>query len=202
MTGLTARGNRLRGLAVLTTLLALAAYVPALGLPARYHDLTAGLAWGMGVALLLACALHTLRPQWLPDESGRLQQQLSRRYLREAAPGLLVYLALLILSPWLAARPHGAWLVALFCVLPLAATVLLVRAALRYLRDADELQRKIELESLAIAALVVSQLYFSAWVLQRFGLIQVEAEPAMSWVFAAIVLVRAVAGTWLRRRYQ
>lgn len=202
MSALLSRSNRLRGLAVLVALVAAAAYLPALGLPLRYHDFTAGLAWGMGAALLLVCALHTLRPQWLPDESDRLQQQLSRRYLREATPGLLVYLALLILSPWLSTHPHGPWLVALVCVLPLAAIALLLRAALRYLRDADELQRKIELESLAIAALVVPQLYFSAWVLQRFGLIHVEAEPAMSWVFAGILLVRLLASLWLRRRYQ
>lgn len=202
MTGLLARGNRLRGLAAITVLLALAAYVPALGLPDRYHAFIAGMSWGMGVALLLASVVHWWRPQWLPDEDDRHQQALGRRYLREAAPGLLIYLLLLCVAPWLARQPQPGWLLLPLCLLPLLALGVLLRAAWRYLQEADELQRKIELESLAIAALVVSQLYFTAWVLQRFGLIHIAAEPALAWVFACIVLVRAVAGMWLRRRYQ
>lgn len=202
MAGLLACGNRLRGLAAVTVLLAIAAYVPAFGVPARYHDFIAGLTVGMGAALLLCAAVHWWRPQWLPDEDDRHQQALARRYLREAAPGLLVYLLLLCAAPWLARQPQPGWLLLPLCLLPLLALGVLLRAAWRYLQEADELQRKIELESLAIAALVVSQLYFVAWMLQRFGLVHLDAEPALAWVFACIVLVRAVAGMWLRRRYQ
>ncbi len=61
-TGVLSRGNRLRALTVLTALLALAAYVPALGWPARYHEFTAGLAWGMGAALLVVAALRLVAP--------------------------------------------------------------------------------------------------------------------------------------------
>lgn len=202
MAGLLARGNRLRGLAGLTVLLGLAAHVPALGLPARYHDFLSGLTLGMGGALLLCAAIHWWRPQWLPDEDDRHQQALARRYLREAAPGLLIYAVVLCAAPWLADHRPSAWLLAVLCLAPLLALGLLLRAAWRYLQDADELQRKIELESLAIAALVVSQLYFAAWVLQRFGLVRLATEPALAWVFACIVLVRVLASMWLRRRYQ
>jgi len=196
------RGNRLRGLALLAAAAALAAYLPALGLPPRYQDFTAGLAWGMGVALLLAGALHWWRPQWLPDEDDRRQQQLAHRYLRDAAPGLLIYLALLCAAPWLAAHHPPGWLLLALCLLPLPALLVLLRATLRYLRDADELQRRIELEALAIAALVVSQACFAAWVLHRFGMIHLDTEPALAWVFAGVVLVRLLASVWLRRKYQ
>jgi len=201
-TGVLSRGNRLRALTVLTALLALAAYVPALGWPARYHEFTAGLAWGMGAALLVVAALHWWRPQWLPDESDNRQRQLARRYLRDAAPGLLIYLALLLAAPWLAAHPQPAWLLFVLSLLPLFALGWTLRAAWRYLAEADELQRKIELESWAIAALVVAELYFGAWVMQRFGLIHLDAEAAMAWVFACIMAVRLGASVWLRRKYQ
>lgn len=196
------RGNRLRALTVFTVLSALAAYVPALGWPTRYHDFIAGLAWGMGGALVLVAALHWWRPQWLPDEEDRRQRQLGRRYLRDASPGLLIYLVLLLAAPWMAAHPQPTWLLFLLCLLPLFALAWTLRAAMRYLRDADELQRKIELESWAIAALVVAELYFGAWVMQRFGLIHLDAEAAMAWVFACIMGVRLGASVWLRRKYQ
>ena len=201
-TSVLSRGNRLRALTVIAAVLALAAYVPALGWPTRYHEFTAGLAWGMGGALLLVGALHWWRPQWLPDEEDSRQRQLGLRYLRDAAPGLLIYLALLLAAPWLAAHPQPSWLLFLLCLLPLFALGCMLRAALRYLAEADELQRKIELESCAIAALVVAQLYFGAWIMQRFGLIHLDADAAMAWVFACIMLVRLAASIWLRRKYQ
>ena len=51
-----------------------------------------------------------------------------------------------------------------------------MRAIVRYIRDADELQRRIELEAVSIATALVSLGYLAAGFLQSAKVIDIPAE--------------------------
>lgn len=90
---------------------------------------------------------------------------------------------------------------AVVAVVPALAIALMMRAALRYLREIDELQRRIETESIGIASLLVSLLYFAAGLLQKAKVIDIDAGVAMIWVFPLLCLSYGVSKMVLARRY-
>ncbi|MBQ4854923.1 hypothetical protein IMW82_09605 [Rhodanobacter sp. B2A1Ga4] len=128
-----------------------------------------------------------------------------KRYLREFLPAMLAYVVLIVLSglllPKLASLP---WRVGL-ALLPLLPIVLAIRAMVRVLRDQDELERRIDLESFAIAAMATGFGFFS------FGLLlladvgwQVRGGAVAIWVmpclFATFGLAKLVV-VWRYRRH-
>jgi hypothetical protein len=90
---------------------------------------------------------------------------------------------------------------AVVAVLPALAIALLMRAALRYLREIDELQRRIETEAIGIASLLVSLLYFAGGLLQKAKVIHLDAAAAMIWVFPLLCASYGIAKMVLTRRY-
>ncbi len=87
--------------------------------------------------------------------------------------------------------------VAAALALPMVPAAFVALAVLRYTREADEMQRRIVLESLAAAFALGSLLTFG------YGLLQVAGAPDVSWMYVWPVY----AGSWLlfgllaRRRY-
>lgn len=159
---------------------------------------------GIGVAYLLGALLLSLMPRWWRQHCDEtFAQPAGRRYVRALWPILIGYALLLFASVWLirggiASAPLKA-LVALLPVLPL---VLMVRAALRYLREIDELQRRTETESIGIASLLVSLLYFAAGLLQLAKVVSIDAGAAMIWVFPLLMLFYGIAKFLAVRRYR
>ena len=182
------------------------AFIPNQIVPAGQHDFVAGLAVGMSFALALVLLIYMVRPlreRLTSDACDDPQlRALNRRYLREAAPAFGLYLIAVILMRWSADHGQPLWQLALLMLLPLLAIVVIVRAWLHYLRDADELQRRIELESLALAALGVSQLYFAGWFLLQAGLLHLDAADALLWTFVLLVFARVAVRTWLQWKYR
>jgi peptidoglycan/LPS O-acetylase OafA/YrhL len=127
-----------------------------------------------------------------------------RRYLREFIPAMAGYCLAILASTWLLGHTlvHSArGLRAAVGLLPVLPLLGVVRAMLRKVRDSDELQRRIALEAAAVAGVVVGLGYFSAALLVPSGLVAVDAQTAMLWVFPLLCLVYGLARLWTRRRY-
>lgn len=159
---------------------------------------------GIGVAYLLCGLLMRLLPRWwkeyCDDEYAR---PAGRRYMRALWPILIGYALVLFFSGWMLKRGIDSLpLRALVAILPVLPLLLLLRAALRYLREIDELQRRIETEAIGIAALLVSMVYFGGGLLVQAKVIALDAGAAMIWVFPLLMIFYGVAKFVAAKRYQ
>ncbi|MFC5436273.1 hypothetical protein ACFPME_06875 [Rhodanobacter umsongensis] len=126
-----------------------------------------------------------------------------KRYLREFIPAMLAYVVLVVLSGFLLPKTASLpWRVVL-AVLPLLPIVLAIRAMVRVLRDQDELERRIDLESFAIAAMATGFGFFS------FGLLlladlgwQVRGGAVAIWVMPCLFATFGLAKLLVVRRYR
>lgn len=158
----------------------------------------AGILYGAGFGLMFAAFLR-----WrLPDGCDASTPSLRRRYLREFTPAMAAYVVGLFASMWLLKRVDEPALRAVIALLPVAPVVFVVRAIIRYIRDADELQRQIELESVSLATALVSMLYLAGGFLQMAKVIDIPAGVAMFWVFPLICLSYGLVKTVVARRYR
>lgn len=161
-------------------------------------------AWlGIGGGYLLGAALLRLAPRWWRRHCDeQFAQPASRRYLRAFWPIMIGYSLLLFLSVTLIKRGiESVPLRAFVAVLPALAIALFMGAALRYLREIDELQRRIETEAIGAASLLVSLLYFAGGLLQQAKVIAIPGGVAMIWVFPLLCLSYGIAKMILTKRY-
>lgn len=158
---------------------------------------------GIGVGYLLGAALFLLVPRWWRQHCDDMYAQpAGRRYLRALWPIMVGYSLTLFLSIWLVKRGiDSVPLRAVVAVLPVLPIALLMRAALRYLREIDELQRRIETEAIGIASLLVSLLFFAGGLLQKAKVVDIDAAVAMIWVFPLLCATYGIAKMVLARRY-
>jgi hypothetical protein len=77
-----------------------------------------------------------------------------------------------------------------------------MRAFVRHVRDTDELQRRIELEAVSVATLLVSMLYLGGGFLQSAKVIDIPAAAAMIWVFPLVCVSYGLAKIHVGRRYR
>jgi hypothetical protein len=96
---------------------------------------------------------------------------------------------------------QAPWLRLLVALLPALLVLWVMRAFVRFVRDSDEMQRRIELESGAVAALLISAGFMAAGFVQMAGLIDIPAAVAMLWVFPSLCLTYGVAKIFIGRRY-
>jgi hypothetical protein len=164
------------------------------GLP----DFLYGLLYGLAIGLLLVALVRAFQPDGCDDVTPAVR----RRYVREILPAMIGYVAALFLSIWLLKRVDAPALRALIALLPVPAIALAMRAIMRRIRDADELQRRIELEAVSIAAAFISLGYLAAGFLQRAKVIDVPSSAAMIWVFPLVCFTFGLAKSVLSRRYR
>ena len=159
---------------------------------------------GIGVGYLLGAALLLLMPRWWREHcDDEYARPAGRRYVRALLPIMLLYSLSLFASIWLV--KHGIASVplrALVAVVPALSVGALMWAGLRYLREIDELQRRIETEAIAASALFVSLVYFAAGLLEKAKVIAVDAGAAMIWVFPLLMLAYGIAKFLAVRRYR
>ena len=161
-------------------------------------------AWlGIGAGYLLCALGMLLVPRWWRQHCDDMYAQpAGQRYLRALWPALIGYSLALFLSLWLLRRGIDPLpLRALVAVLPVLPLALMMRAALRYLREIDELQRRIETEAIGIASLLVSLLFFAGGLLEKAQVFDVDAGAAMIWVFPLLCAIYGIAKMILTRRY-
>jgi len=150
-------------------------------------------------ALLLAIMAAVSRD---PMCTGGARPEVARRYLRELTVTMAAYVLVLMASVWLLKRidpPLLRFAVALMPLLPIGVAV---RAMVRYTHALDELQRRIELESLALSTLFVSMLYMTGGLLHSADLLQVPAADAMLLVFPLISVAYGIVRGLIARRYE
>lgn len=179
-------------------LLLAAAAAGRLLLPGRLPDFLLGLMAGVGVGLVVAGAFA----RFMPDAADSSTPALRRRYMREFMPAMAGYTLAILGSVWLlkghVADPALRTLVALA---PVPFVAFAMRAMIRYIRDTDELQRRIEVEAVSFATALVSLGYFAAGLLQSAKVIDVPASAAMIWMFPLVCLVYGIAKAVISRRY-
>lgn len=137
--------------------------------------------------------------------ASRYWQSLSpalRRYYRASLLPCLVFLALAAWHEW-AAR-YGAlalpWRLA-FALSPVLAMAWMFAAYLRFLRDCDELERRIELGALAWAAGITLQASMAALFLLDAGLVAWSGRHVAASLGLLLVIGYALIRGWLHRRY-
>ena len=180
-------------------LAAVVLFACAAGLPRvlPVPDTLDGILYGMGVGCLLGVAIRWFMPE--PCDSAT--PALRRRYLREFLPPMAGYVVALFVSIWLLKRIDEPVLRGLAALLPVPPIGLALRAIARYIRDADELQQRIELQAVSFATALVSLLYLAAGLLQQAKVIDVSAGEAMIWVFPLVCFVYGIAKAVVSRRY-
>ena len=160
-------------------------------------DTARGVLAGFGAGGLFAALLLW----WSPEACDSGTPALRSRYLREFLPAMIGYVVTLFASIWLLRQVDEPGLRALVALLPVPAIAMAMRAIVRYIRDADELQRRIELEAVSFATAGVSLVYLAAGFLQSAKVIDIPASAAMIWVFPLVCLVYGVAKVFISRRY-
>ena len=186
-----ARRYAAAGLCLLALALVVGRWFPAV------PDFLRGILYGLAIDCLLGAVLKARAPE--ACDTGTPEQR--RRFLREFTPAMVLYVVGLIASVWLLKRVDDPVLRALVALMPVPPIAFAMRAIVRRIRDADELQRQIELEALSVATLLVSLGYLTAGFLQKARVIDVQASAAMIWVFPLVCLVYGFAKILVNRRY-
>ena len=159
---------------------------------------------GIGGGYLLGAGLFLLVPRWWRQHCDEMYAQpAGRRYIRALWPALVLYSLTLFASIWgIRQGIESLPLRALVAVLPVLPIAWMMHAALRYLREIDELQRRIETEAIGAASLLVALVYFAGGMLEKAEVIGMDAGVAMIWVFPMLCGLYGIAKMILTRRYQ
>lgn len=189
------KASHLIGLAVL---LGLAAFALPRALPGGIPAAATAVLYGSALLLAFAALLRG----GLPEPCDTASPALRRRYTRELMLAMAGYVLLLFASAWLLKRVEEPALRALLALLPVPPIALALRAMVRYIRDTDEMQQRIELEAVCIATALVSLLYMAGGFLQIAGVIDLRAGVAMIWVFPLVCLSYGLAKLVVMRRYR
>lgn len=148
------------------------------------------------LALALACRGAGL------DDCDAATPALRRRYMRALLGAMAAYVAVLFASMWLLNRVDAAPLRVAIALAPVLPIGFAVRAMVHFIRDLDEMQQRIELESIGIATVTVSMLYMTGGLLQQAQLVQVPGGVAMIWVFPLVCFTYGLAKAFVARRYR
>src|SRR4029079_19647390 len=93
------------------------------------------------------------------------------------------------------------WLKVVIALFPALLVCWVLRAFVKYVRESDEMQRRIELESGSIAAMLVAAGYLGAGFLQSAKLIDIPSGPALIMVFPAMCFFYGIVKIFVGKRY-
>jgi len=126
-----------------------------------------------------------------------------KRYLREFIPAMLAYVVLILLFGALVPKTESMLWRVVLALLPLLPIVLLIRAMVRVIRGQDELERRIDLEAIAIAAMATGFGFFSFGLLLGAG-VGGKVDPAAIaiWVMPCLFGSFGVAKWLVSWRYR
>lgn len=158
----------------------------------------AGILIGIATSLAFGALLRRL----LPDACDTAPPALRKRHTREMLIIASVYVVLIAISVSLLKQVEGTALRACVALLPVPAIAMMLRAMIRYIRDVDEMQQRIELQAISFATGLVSLVYFSGGLLQTAHVLDIPASVAMIWVFPLVCLTYGLAKVVVARRYR
>ena len=125
-----------------------------------------------------------------------------RRYYRASLWPSLLFIALVALHEWASQQPAPAMPLRLaFALAPVLAMTWMFAAYLRFLRDCDELERRIELGALAWAAGITLQASMGAMLLLDADLVEWSGRHVAAWLCLLLIISYALIRGWLHRRY-
>lgn len=175
----------------------------AMALPRLFPGPVSGTATTLLYFLALMLAFVALLRWRMPDGCDAAPAVLRRRYTREMALAMGAYVVVLFFSAWLLKRADMAPpLRALVALLPVPPIAFALRAIVRYIRDVDEMQQRIELEAVSIATAFVSLVYMAGGFLQAARVIDLPASAAMIWMFPLICFSYGLAKAFIVGRYR
>lgn len=149
-------------------------------------------AGGLAIALMLL---------WSPGLLDTYPRDKTLRIVLEALPPFLLYMLAIDRWPALLAHvPAGAWRSVATCA-PLLLVLWACWAFVRYMRWLDELQQRVELVSVSLAAGLTAMVAAGAGVLHGSGAIGLPDHAGL-WVFPLLAVAYSLIRTWLTRRYQ
>lgn len=125
-------------------------------------------------------------------------QRVQRAYNREFAVAMIGYVVVLFATTYIRNLNVGPVWGTVLAVLPVVPIAFAVRAFVRYLRGTDELQRQIQLESLAIA------FGGTALVAITYGLLEYAGFPHINpiWLYALMMTLWGITAAVTSRRYR
>lgn len=126
---------------------------------------------------------------------------LARRYFREFGAAMLAYTVLLPSAIVGLRHAEATWARVALAMLPVLAIAMAGRAILRFIRGSDELQRRIQVDALALAALVLCVASFALGMLSRAGVLAFDATSVLMLVLPAYALLYALFAAIATRRY-
>jgi len=126
-----------------------------------------------------------------------------KRYLREFFPAMAAYVVLIIGSAWWLRTLDGTLARAVVTLLPVIPIAFVIRAMVRVIRDQDELERRIDLESIAIAGALGGFGFFSyGMLLSAKVLAAPEAAAVAIWVFPILMALFGISKCATRWHYR
>lgn len=158
--------------------------------------------WTSGLILLSAAVLAGVSLSGRADVCHAAPPALQRRYTREVLIAMGAYMLLLFGSLLVLRVVETPLLRALVALAPVMPIAVMLRAMVRFIRGVDELQQRIELEAVCIAAGCVSLGYMTGGFLQAARVIDVPASAAMLWVFPLVCATYGVAKAFVAKRYR
>lgn len=176
-------------------LLMIAAAMPRFA-PDVPHAVRDGVLVVAGVASVWSLLMW--RKEQAADASTRA---ISALYLRESVPAIVGYVIAVMVSIALLKELDATPLRAAVALLPIVPIAFMLRATARYIRGLDELQRRIELEAVALGSVAVALAYLTGGLLQGAKVIQVSGATAMLWVLPALSLAYGMAKRVVARHY-
>jgi hypothetical protein len=117
-----------------------------------------------------------------------------QRYHREFFPAMGAYVVLMLGSVWLLKRIDATWLRAIVTLLPVLPLLLVMRAIVRVVLGQDELERRIDLEAIAISAAVTGTGYFAYGLLLNAKVIApLDGATVAIWVWPILMFCYGLA---------
>jgi hypothetical protein len=131
-------------------------------------------------------------------DSENLMDTNERRYLKEIGTSMAAFTAMVAVSIWLLKGHEHSPLRYVFAVLPVIPSAFAIRAAIRFFRGLDELQRRIQFEAIAFSFLGTCLISLNWGILQRAGLPHAD----VIWVALLMLGLYSVGVLIACRRYQ
>lgn len=139
--------------------------------------------------------------KWLGNSWEGMSPALRRYYRASVLPSVL-FVALVYVHEQVSERADIAWpLRAMVALGPVAAVAWTFAAYLHFLRDCDELERRIELGALAWSAGVAVHAVLAALFLLDAQVIDWRTDRVVALLALVLVGSYAVVRAWLHRRY-
>ncbi|HKZ10687.1 MAG TPA: hypothetical protein VJL61_08270 [Rhodanobacteraceae bacterium] len=154
------------------------------------------------LALLVLCGGLVLLTYSSKAVLNERMRKVDRWQVRVVLPTFVVYMVLMLYVWPMYSRIDVAWLKIIVVLLPLLPLAVVVWAMMRYMAHCDELERRLQLEAVGIAAAVVSLVSFALGLLTATKLIAVNGALVLLLIFPALCIVYGSVCAWSKWRWR